>query len=521
MEAQNNFLTKYEPKNSKDVLGDQKQFDIIRNFLIDFEKNKDSNIQKVKGKVKRGAKNTFMPNLLIVGNNGIGKTLVTDLILKECKYEKVNADLSGIAITRKRRKKAETKEEEDILAVAPPTSGRSVMTYYMLIQSMKSKNKIALVFDNVSAIFNLKEKEAIKALIKLNNKYKSFPIIIIANGKHSKIVNGVKKMLSYSANSKKDESDTSDDEKAPVKGKKINEIILNNPSGMQINKLINHIAKEEKINFAIRNSDEEDMFDVLVSHSQYDIRRLILVLEELKLIFPKEAITETKLNKYRETSKRKDIDPGIYETTRNLLNHYNGIDDSLLLYSAERATIPLMIHENYMTNLKTQYPKISVEDKLDIICDVSKSISLSDRIDGLIYSSSSWSLQHVHGFYSCALPSFYVNNHAGKLSDMEYYEYTQDYNKASIMRIKNKVIRSIKKNPLLKSIGINDILNFSSILYIMFQNQEFDEITKLLKPYGLTLKSIEAIIKIDKNVKEKQIITGKKRKEFEELLNKN
>ena len=63
------------------------------------------------------------------------------------------------------------------------------------------EKKIALVFDDVSNIQNPKKKDIIKTLVKLNNKHKKFPIIIIGNNSHNKMVNDLKKMITYTIKS--------------------------------------------------------------------------------------------------------------------------------------------------------------------------------------------------------------------------------------------------------------------------------------------------------------------------------
>lgn len=518
-EQKGGWLEKYRPTKVKDVLGDEYKIGLIQTFIRDFDK-------------------ATVPNLIVTGPNGIGKSLIVDLALAENKFEKVTIDLMNMAVPRK--KKDREKENEDTVATG---SNRSVKTYYSIIENNKKhtdSGKIALVFDDVSNISNLKEKEAIKSLIKYNNKYKAFPIIIIANNKHSKIVNEIKKMLSYSSKKKKSESDSEADddadaetgldepeeEKGQKKSKKINEVILRPPSFNQLEGYIKKICKDENLVLLHKKSDSEDIVENIITHCQNDVRRLINIMEELKLIYGSKKITEEMFEKYKETSKKKDTDPGIYETTRYLLNSYTGIENALLLYGEDRATIPLMVHENYTLNLRTQYPDMDKKSQIDIIRNISQSISISDRIDGLIYSNQYWNLQDVHGFYACAIPSYYVNKTPDKLNTLEKYAYTQDYNKTSIMKIKNKVIREVKKNPFLRSISIYDILYFSSILHHLFQKdsegkipkKNYDTIIDLLKPYGLTLKKIEAIIKIDKTVMEKQVITGKKRNILKEQL---
>ncbi|BCS83140.1 replication factor C large subunit [Cotonvirus japonicus] len=491
-----NWLDKYKPKKSSDVLGDKHKISYIQFFLKQFTK-KNSEIQ--------------CPNLIITGENGIGKTLMVDLLIQENNFEKVTADLSNISITRKSKKKKKTEKE----TIGP---NRSVKTYYTTLHNKSIslmgdlvKKNIVVVFDDVSNISNNKEKEAIKSIIKINNKEKKFPIIVISNTKHSKTVNELKKMVTFTV------------KKTNQQGKKENkktnnEIVIKPPPYNDIKKFIMMICNNENLKLKQRNSDDNDIYRVLISHCQNDIRRLINILEELKSIHGNNDITMDKLDKYREISKEKDIDPGIYKATGILLNDYVNITGALSLYEEERATIPLMVHENYPSNIQQQYPKMSIEDQINVIYQISESISESDKIDGLIYSNQCWSLQPVHGFYSCVLPSYYINKNPDKLSMVEVYKYTQDYNKTSIKKINNKVIKKAQENQYLKKVSIYDFLYMASILKTLFENKDLETVAKIMKPYGLKLKEIENIIKIDKVKKTKTTLTGKQRTELKKLL---
>ena len=499
-----NWLDKYRPTKLSEVLGDKTQLQRIDHFIKQFTKKKFD-----PSKIAN-------PNLIITGTNGVGKTLVTDIVVRENNLEKVVSDLSKISVSRKSKRKKKVEKE----TFGP---NRSVKTYYMALKNNRkllsnggyADKKIVLVFDDVSNISNPKEKEAIKAIIKLNNKYKEFPIIIIANTKHSKTVNEIRKMVTYilrktSADGKKENR------------KIINEVVMRPPSYNDTEAFVKKICAKENVKIIRKKSDEDDIYIELIEHAQNDIRRLVNILEELKLIYDDTNVTLDKFNQYRETSKTKDLDPGIYEATRMLLNKYTNMEDALFLYGEERATIPLMVHENYPHNIKQQYPKMSVNNQIDLIYDISKSISESDKVDGLIYSNQCWSLQPVHGFYSCVMPSYYINKTPGKLAKVEKYKYTQDYNKTSIKKINNKVIKKAQEHQFLKKVSIYDFLYIAAILKTLLEKKEFEKVADLMKPYGLKLKEIESIIKIDKikkpNEKAKSTLTGKQRTTLKELL---
>jgi len=493
-----NWLEKYKPNKLSEVLGDKYQIQRIENFIKQFiKKNVDHN------KIPN-------PNLIITGTNGIGKNLITDLVLKQYGFEKITTDLSSLSVVRKTKRKKQNEKE-----VLP--SSRTVKTYYLTLNNKLLPNgeysdrKIALVFDSVSSISNQKEKEAIKNLIKLNNKFKQFPIIIIAGTKHSKIVNELRKMVTYIVRRKTDDG-RKDNRKI------INEVLLKPPEFYEIKTFIKNICAKENLNLVQRKNDENDIYAEIILHSQDDIRRLIDILEDLKLIYQDSKITIEQFEHYKETSKTKDLDPGIYEATGLLLNNYTTPDNALLLYGEERATIPLMVHENYPLNIRQQYPKMSVDDQIEILYSISKSISESDKVDGLIYSNQCWSLQSVHGFYSCVMPSYYINKAPNKLHKVEKYKYTQDYNKTSIKKINNKAIKKVQKHQFFKKVSIYDFLYIAFILKTLLDRKEFKTVANLMKPYKLKLKEIESIIKIDKIKKLKNTLTGKERTLLKELL---
>lgn len=501
------WLERYRPKTIDEIYGNKYEIQLIDTFINQFSPSKKGSIIDTK-KIQ-------CANIIITGKNGIGKTLVVDLILQKYGITKINIDISTISISRKNKKKKKGTEKEI-------TGGqKTIKTFYLSMQNRRillpngqlQVLKTALVIDDVSSISNLKEKEAIKSLVKLNSKLKRFPIIIIGNTKHNKTVNELRKLIVYSIKTKKNENNKSENKKIT------NEISLKRPEYNEMQDIIKTISTKESLKL-VKNKKliGNDIYNAIIKHCQADIRRLINILEELKMIYGDEPISITEFNRYRETSKTKDMDPGIYEATRQLLNNYKNIESSLNLYSEERATVPLMVHENYPLNISQQYPDLTNKQQISIMFDVSKYISDSDNVDGLIYSNQCWSLQTVHGFYSCVMPSYLTNRFPNKLTTMETYEYTKDYNKTSIKKINNKVIKKAQIHTFLKKVSIYDFLYISSILKTLIARNEFNTIQNLVKPYGIKTNEIESIIKIDKVRKTKNSLTCKQKSLLKEKL---
>lgn len=514
------WLNKYKPTKVEDIIGHKNEIKCVTDFVNQFVG------KRTPDKIKS-------PNLIITGPTGIGKTLIVDIILKEKGFTKLTTDLSSINIARKPKKKSNVADK------TASNSNRTVMAYYKSLLNNRHlsangtfvKKRTVLVIDDVSKITNSKERDVIRALIKLNNKHKQLPIIVIGNNKYSKIINELRKIAVYQvpvkepANKKKINAKTDKVKRKPRTVKHTNEITLRPPNFFETKALVVKICKAEKLQIVTSNSDEDDIYVTIIDHSQYDIRRLVNILEELKLLYQDKPLTYRLFTQYQETSKTKDLDPGIYDATKMLLNHYSDIDAALLMYGEERATIPLIVHENYTLNIRQQYPKMSALDKISLVLDISKNISESDKIDGIIYSSQRWNLQSMHGFYSCVMPSYHINKTPGKMRNPENYKYTQDYHKTSAKQINNKAIKKAQENHLMKKVTVYDFLYISTILKTLFRRKDFEKVADLMKPYKLTLKQVESIIKIDKidrvkKVKENKntLLTGKQKTIMKSLL---
>lgn len=536
------WLEKYRPRKSEDILGDKFYVKHINLFLDQFS---EANIAKAKadaakplpkatkvagprGKkvaigskappVKKAtttkAKSLLMnPNLFIVGKNGVGKTMIVDILLQENGFEKISINLSNVVPTKKIKK---SQKGEPVKSQKAPTgSSRSVDIVYSSVAGNRStqtkidengvktylnyvRTKSALVFDDISTISNPKEKESIKALIKMNNKYRKFPIIIISNTKHNRLVNEINKMVGYNV------MDT--DGKI---NKASNQIKMHPPDSHDLETFVKHICKTEKIQLVDDQEEERCIFEEIILNSQRDIRKLVYSLEELKMLYEEDSgickLNHEKLKRYQESAKMKDIDPNIYEATDLLLNTYAGISESITLYSEERATIPLMVHENYPLNIKLNYSGLSALKQMDLICEISKNISESDKIDGIIYSHQCWNLQSIHGFYGCVMPSYHINKipNKSRIKEIDRYVYAQDYTKTSTRKINNKVIRQSRENIYLKKMLTNDFLHITNILKKLLANQEYDVVLEIILAHHITCKEMESIINIDRITKPK------------------
>lgn len=493
------WLEKYKPKKIEDVVLDSNAYNIFIKFLESFD-NPTPDLK---------------PNILITGPNGTGKTLVVELTLEKLGYKINYINLSALALVSKKIKKEPKRKGKDKKNKKLKDINEFVYRYYkscleqnyidltqILIGYTEEKSeKSAIVIDNLGSITNNKEKKILEDLIKVSNIEKKIPIIFIGHARHNKVITEIRKKLQFTVKGGKkskteeeeEEYEEEDEEIAkPIGGKKKNHEILIYPiSKRDLARIMNKIVEYEEMVF------DGDVMEKILDHAQGDARRLINTLEELKQINGN-IISSLNFTTYASSSGTKDISPGIRDATFQLLNSYENIKKALNLHSEERSTMPLMFHEYFTTNIRVQYPKMSPLEQLELAEEISKHISFADYVDGLIFSNQCWSIQDIHGFYSCVYPSYLINKNEGKKCNMENYEYIRDFNRTSTRCINSKTITAIRSNDLYRHLSVTDLVQMSTILKKMWNDKKIDAIAELMAPSDCKAKMIEDIIKVDK-----------------------
>jgi len=465
MNSYQRWIDKYRPTRINEIIGHDDSIKNLKKFLQTYDEDD--------------------PNLIIDGPNGIGKSLIIDLLLKELKFTKIIPNLNNISKEQGKSKKLDGVKEY----------------YYSLFNrrditnlNINNKEKIAVIIDDIETITGKNEKMGIKNFHKINMKHKLMPFIIVSSNKHNKIINSLKKTSKT--------------------------IYFNKLSNACLTKLIMTIAANEKLHLVQSSSGNnmEDLYNDIIWHSQGDIRCLINTLEQLKAVFGENRITINMFSEFCETSTKKDIDMSIYDATKSLMSMYQGISKSNELYEIEKVIVPLMLHQNYISHIKTQLPYISAEEKITLINTISKCLSNGDLIEGFIYSNQTWDLQNIHSFYTCAAISFLLNDFSNKLNRPEKYLFTKDMNKASIQKINTKNIFKTQKNYYMKNITITDFIYINKIVRHLLDEKKYEEIAQLLGPYKLNIEQIDSLLKIDKLKISKNNLTAKQKRKIMQYL---
>jgi len=406
------WIKKYEPKDSKEFIGNSIAVNKMKKWLADFP-------------------NTS-PSYILIGSIGVGKTIISKILLKEAGYDYLYY--------------ASSDEKKDDI-------------YEIVLNN--PKKKMGVIIDDTNRINLTNEKKNIINLFLMNEVYKKFPIILISNLTHSKFINKL------------------------IQKKHCPEIKFELPGDTSFKLIINKICKGENLNIT------PEVITKIIEYSQKDIRKCILILEDLYLTFSNN-IDDAKFKLYRMYTQRKDIDCGLLISNKNLMDNYKSIQSSLKMYDKEKVLLPLMLFENYPLAIENK--QLNSKEKINMISKVINSLSNGDVIETNIYSDQNWYLQDTHGFFSCVKPSFdMISKNNNKFYNLNF---SYDLNSVSIKNINRKNFMNIRN--YLINFNNNDILYLHKIYKNLMKNKKSDKLNKILVDYKITVKNITSINNIDK-----------------------
>lgn len=395
--------------------------------------------------------NTRKNNTLILsGKNGIGKTITAKLLLKKYNYNYKVLLASDI----KEYKESDTLKDynNNFLSSMNIRINNKIMT-----------NKNAFIFDDIESISLKKEKDYIMDIHKNNKKT---PIIFICNESHNKMINELKK-------------------------KECEVIRFYSPSSVELFKFVKKIFINEKIKI-----EDDDSITDLIEFSQYDIRRLLFLIQDY--IYNFKTVNDTNISSFIKKSLEKNINLNLYESTLSILN--DNIDPSNInrLYKNEKVLLPLMIHENYYKKILSN-KSTNLSENFDNILKISESVSIGDKVETSIYTDQNWFLQNIHCFHTCVKPSIICSKYNKKLTGSNI-DFGSDLNKTSL---KNKNKKNIVNLENIIGTRTNDeILYLCRLSNYLCKNNKYDVLINIIKEYSknIELKEVDLFLKIDKTI---------------------
>lgn len=466
------WCDKYRPKKISDIICNKTAVLQIKSWLSNFEEVQ-SEVRKSAGNKKKDVKvpKAMKSCLLITGNHGVGKSLAIETVFGEMGYTIQTVDFGNLKIG---------KNVDDGIKKMISASNVVNMIYG------KEETKVALVIDEIESVTSSTDKSTILSLQKVNDCHWYCPIVFISNNQHNKLLSETKKGSS--------------------------EVRFWQPYHEDMIAILGKIVTQEKIR--IKNPQVVDM---IINHSQYDIRRLIYTLQDIKYAYPNQVITPETLEEYCEMSKKKDTDIDLYRATNGLLYEYKNIDECLRYYETEKVLLPLMVHQNYCKSVIENHPNSDIQ--YDIVSKVSDALSTGDVIENYIYGDQNWEMQEVHGFFTCVATSYHLNHgdpHKETQDKRVQLDFTTDLNKTSIKKINKKNI--INTNECFKDMNIFDFIYINKIIRNLIDNNQIEECVNMLKKYDIKLEHIESLLKIDKIKNTKTGLSSKQKRDFIKYL---
>lgn len=300
--------------------------------------------------------------MFISGGHGYAKTTSVEVILSDMNYDVHNLDV-------------------DMLSCDISVMMLKIMQKDIISMMMGSKmRKKVVVMDNMDVGSNV-DVQCVLELQKLNDEKRYCPIIFIFS-EHNKWISVIKKR-SYG-------------------------VIFFQPFFVQMREILNNVVKNENMKFSSKTC-----IDKLISYSQRDICQLLIMLQDLKNMYPDVAITFDMVEKLSI----RDCNIGLYKATSRSLNYFSTVDDSLKLYD-EDDRLPLMIHENYISHVIQNHDG----DELETVMKIAESLSMGD----VVSQYKREGLDEVYAMLTCAYPSYYLHQHnVDEITDikLQYFKY--------------------------------------------------------------------------------------------------
>jgi hypothetical protein len=471
--------------NNSDQNDQNDQEDNSEGIDIDY-----SNNATLDNKGKKGKSTTEVQHscLIALGKHGVGKTCTILNTLKQLGYVVHNINVSkkcavkvkSAKIAKDNSNKKANKSLEKLID--------KVINGINIVDNLNGEvkeNKV-IVIDEIESINTQLEKNFVVALLKKNETFWHCPVIFISDGKHSKLSTMIKK------NS--------------------NVVYFNEPSDPNLMKLLVKVYTAESLYFA-----DKSVADKIVAESQRDYRRLLQIVEDLKISYDNKKITNEMLDSYFELCKAEDLDLDIYRVATDMIMSYSSISDCLRAYESEKVIIPLMLHQNYIKCI-TNYHKNN-NNKYELVKNIANSIAMGDVLEDYIYSDQNWDMQEIHGFLTCVYPSFVLTSE--KLDVQQEWlakmlKFPADFNKTSIKFINKKNVTN--SNMYLKNMEINDFIMTNKLVKNLLKDGKIVECAEIFKTYGVSADNIESMLKINKIIETKPALAPQIKKKIAALL---
>jgi len=526
----NLWITKYTPKNFQEFIGNTGNILLMKKWINHFHHH-DEEFPN------------FKNGLLISGVSGIGKTTIAKILLKEYGYDVIECNASEVRSVSSIKSKLKS-----------IIDGRNIMM-------MMKKNIVSgLIFDELDGITG-GEKHIIQQLILFlqNQQIYSKKIAKTAGSERQKRSGKNNNLFLSNVQTTRTKKiaeklgGKSSKKSGGKSGGKNEEMHINmNPMICICNHITSSIKSLIKncVHIKFSPPTEDNLYEymmkiiknenlkidpvcakTLIKYCQRDIRRTVILLENLKSYFKNQQITPEKLKSVIKSFAQKDFDISLFESVRQINQNKITIDESLNLFYNDKSQIPLLIHQNFNKNLINNILD-NRTNKINSMKKYYSNLIHSNIIDNYIFNCQQWNLNNYVGLLSCYSANYELN-HRDKV--LKYYNIERSPVKSKLnykfynLKLINEICRKLM-------ISISNFQNFTCVLFELFvfndpalylnndmdsvMKQKYNKIFTFMKKRNITIKNFDKAIKLSYLFLENAKLYNK-RKKYLEIIYEN
>jgi DNA polymerase III delta prime subunit len=517
-----NWLNTHKPKSCKDLKTNVNEVKKALSWIENYRK-KGSNAKRV---------------LFIIGPTGVGKTLLAELLFNDYNYTKIELNSSD---TRSQKKIGEFLKKS--------------LTYKNVVDMFnEGQSPVGILIDEIDTLCKLSDKGGFTeflSILKMNEKYELNRRNILEKKKVKKLKILVEDYIKLYNPIICTSNDIND--KKIMELKKYSEIInLKKPLNEELYLVIDELLEKYNQKIDLKAKTE------LCNYSQGDIRRLIMLLEDLHYFSKNEKITASMFEKYKKIYDFKEEDIQLIDSTRLLLTKKMPIIESQIYFDIDCLLTPLMIYHNSLDFIKNSDD--TAKKKLNIYKNVLQSLCIHDTIQTNIFEMQDWDeLYDISSIYGATIPNYYFNELKRTKNNKVDIQFTSLLNKISQMYTNKKLVNGSKFTLGKLNIDNDEIIYISELMSLFFDKYKFSsdnddeddcddaedandandeestelcsdkkiftnnsELINFMNKYSISIDGLENVLKIEKlnltNEKRKKKFTLKLKKEISKYL---